>query len=61
MPFVFYSRKLNIAQKNYTTTERKLLAIVETVKEFCNILLGQKIKIYTDHINFTHNPSIQKE
>eukprot|EP00957_Ditylum_brightwellii_P178439 13591741-Ditylum_brightwellii.AAC.1 len=41
MPIDFYSCKLNNIQKNYTTTERELLAIVETLKEFKNILLGQ--------------------
>ena len=53
-PFAFYSRKLNPAQTRYTVTERELLSIVETLKEFRNILLGQQIKIYTDHKNLTH-------
>jgi hypothetical protein len=48
-PIAFYSRKLNPAQTRYTTTERELLSIVETLKEFKNILLGHRIKIYTDH------------
>ena len=48
-PVAFFSRKLNSAQRNYTTTEKELLAIVETLKEFCNILLGQQLRIYTDH------------
>jgi len=50
-PIAFYSRKLSPTQTRYTTTERELLAIVETLKEFKNILLGQEIIIYTDHQN----------
>ena len=50
----FYLCKLTPAQQNYTTTERELLAIVETLKEFKNILLGQRIRVYTDHENLTY-------
>ena len=53
-PIAFYSRKLNPAQTRYTTTERELLAIVETLKEFKNILIGQRIRVYTDHKNLTY-------
>ena len=53
-PIAFYSRKLNDAQTRYTTTERELLSIVETLKEFKNILWGQQIIIHTDHENLTY-------
>jgi hypothetical protein len=35
-PVAFYSRKLQPAPTRYTVTERELLSIVETLKEFRN-------------------------
>jgi hypothetical protein len=58
-PIAFYSRKLNTAQKRYTTIEREreLLSAIETCKEYKNILLGyhQPIIVFTDHKNNTFN------
>jgi hypothetical protein len=56
-PIAFYSRKLNTAQKRYTTTEREaeLLSAIETCKEYKNILLGYPIIVFTDHKNNTFN------
>ncbi len=53
-PLAFYSRKMNSAQRNYTTGEQELLTIVETLKEFRNILLGQEIVVHTDHMNIVY-------
>jgi hypothetical protein len=53
-PLAFYSRKLNSAQKRYTTGEQELLSIVETLKKFKYILLGQKLIVHTDHKNILY-------
>ena len=53
-PLAFYSPKLTNTQKRYTTGEQELLSIVETLKEFCNILWGQKIIVHTDHKNILY-------
>ena len=45
----YYSQKLNKAQKNYSTTEREALAVVNSLKCFRTYVLGSEVEIYTDH------------
>jgi len=54
-PIVFFSRKLSGAQLKYTITELELLAIVETLMEFNGMMWGQRINVYTDHMNLTRD------
>ena len=50
-PYVIYyaSRTLNEAQKNYTTTEKELLAVVFALDKFRAYLVGSFIVVFTDH------------
>ncbi|EFA13085.1 Retrovirus-related Pol polyprotein from transposon opus-like Protein [Tribolium castaneum] len=48
-PIAFYSNTLNSAEKNYSTIERELLAIVESTKHFRPYLYGKHFEIETDH------------
>ncbi|KAI4292185.1 hypothetical protein PAPHI01_2496, partial [Pancytospora philotis] len=44
-----FSKTLNQAQKNYSTTDKELLAIVLVVQHFRHYLLGRHFNLYTDH------------
>ncbi|WJZ82853.1 hypothetical protein VitviT2T_002577 [Vitis vinifera] len=50
-PYVIYyaSKTLNEAQRNYTTTEKELLAVVFTLDKFRAYLVGSSIVVFTDH------------
>ena len=49
----FYSEKITDSQQQYKLIDKELISIVETLKEFKTILLGQKLIIYSDHKSFT--------
>ena len=47
---IYYARKtLNEAQRNYTTTEKELLAVVYALDKFRAYLVGSDIVIFTYH------------
>ena len=45
LPRVIYyaSKTLDVAQANYTTTEKELLAIFFALEKFCSYLLGTRV------------------
>ena len=45
----YNGRGLNIAEQNYSTTEREALALVEGIKKFQPYLFGRKFTVLTDH------------
>ncbi|GKF72823.1 putative reverse transcriptase domain-containing protein, partial [Tanacetum coccineum] len=56
----YASRKLQIHEKNYTTRDLELGAVVFALKTWRNYLYGTKSVIYTDHKSFQHI-FVQKE
>ena len=53
-PLGYFSRKFNKSQVHYTTMNKELLSIVETLKYYRYILFTHRIFVYTDHKNLTH-------
>ena len=48
-PLGFFSKKLNPAQRNYSTYDRELLAVYEAIKFFRHMVEGRNFSIRTDH------------
>ena len=50
----FFSKKLNKAQRNYSTFDRELLAIKLAIKHFEYFLMGAEFHVLTDHKPLVH-------
>ena len=50
MPISFASRVLSRAERNYSVTERELLAVVWALRKFRHTILGFPVQVITDHL-----------
>ena len=57
-PIAYASRLCTAAERNYSTTERETLAVIYCLEHFRDLVLGYKIRVWTDHTAiknlFTH-------
>ena len=52
MPISFASRVLMPAERNYSVTERELLAVVWALRKFRHTILGFPVHVITDHFTY---------
>ena len=48
-PIAYFSKHLNKTERNYSTSEKELYAIVLSVEHFRQFLYGTTFTVYTDH------------
>ena len=56
----FFSRIFIKPQRNYTTTEKELLAIVECLKKFRGIIFGYEINLFSYHKNLVYSTTLSE-
>ena len=60
-PLAFVSRKLDKAQRNYSTFDKELLAMYTAVQKFRHFIEGRPFVIFTDHKPLTYAMSSNTE
>ena len=53
-PIDLFSIIISKPQRNYTTTDKENIAIVECLKQFRGILFGYEINVFSDHKNLVY-------
>ncbi|KAG0440563.1 Transposon Tf2-9 polyprotein [Dictyocoela muelleri] len=56
----YYSKKYNIQERNYTTVEKEILAILKSLEHFKHLIFNTKINIETDNKNLTFSGELSK-
>ena len=61
-PVAFYSKSLNVHERNYEIYDKELLAIIRALEEYRHYLEGhpKKFEIWSDHENLTYFKEPQK-
>ena len=55
-PVTYYSKSLQLAERNYKIHDKELLAIIHALQHFCHYLQGNKhtTRIFSDHANLQY-------
>ena len=56
----FLSRRLSKPKRNYTTTAKELLAIVEFLKQFRGIISGYEINVFSNHKSLVYATTLSE-